>query len=66
MSRRPFYHSMVLDGHPLHPYQAQTLLFCLERFGRRQAALVNRYAGHGGAILQDERRKSASSRQVTR
>lgn len=25
---------MVLDGHPLHPYQAQTLLFCLEHFGR--------------------------------
>ena len=34
MSLRPFYYSMVLDGHPLHPYQAQTLLFCLEHFGR--------------------------------
>ena len=34
MSLRPFYYSMVLDGHPFHPYQAQTLLFCLEHFGR--------------------------------
>ena len=33
MSTHPFYYSMVLDGHPLHPYQADTLAFTLERFG---------------------------------
>ena len=33
MSTHPFYYSMVLDGHPLHPYQADILAFTLERFG---------------------------------
>ena len=34
MSTHPFYYSMVLDGHPLHPYQADTLAFTLERFAK--------------------------------
>ena len=43
MSRHPFYYSMVLDGHPLHPYQADTLAFSLERFGEAPA---NRIVAH--------------------
>lgn len=34
MSDPPFYYSMVVDGQPLHPYQAQILLFTLEHFGK--------------------------------
>ncbi len=33
MSEHPFHYSMVVDGHPLHPYQAENLLFTLERYG---------------------------------
>ncbi len=33
MANHPFYYSMVLDGHPVHPYQADTLAFTLQRFG---------------------------------
>ena len=33
MSEHPFYYSMVVDGQPLHPYQAENLLFTLERYG---------------------------------
>ena len=36
------------------------------RLTEQQADLVNRYAGRGWAILQEECRKSASSRQVVR
>ena len=36
------------------------------RLTEQQAALVNRYAGRGWAILQEECRKSAASRQVAR
>ena len=34
MSDPPFYYSMVVDGQPLHPYQAQILLITLEHFGK--------------------------------
>ncbi|MDE0350311.1 MAG: hypothetical protein OXM56_11475 [Gammaproteobacteria bacterium] len=40
MSTHPFYYSMVLDGHPLHPYQADTLAFTLERFGNVPAERI--------------------------
>ena len=40
MSTHPFYYSMVLDGHPLHPYQADTLAFTLERFGEVPAERI--------------------------
>ena len=33
MSEHPFYYSMVVDWPPTHPYQADTLLFTLEKFG---------------------------------
>ena len=36
------------------------------RLTEQQADLVNRYAGHGWAILQEECRKSAASRQAAR
>ena len=32
MSDHPYYYSMVVDGHPRHPYEAETLLFTLEKF----------------------------------
>ena len=32
MFPHPFCYSMVVDGHPIHPYQAETLLFTLEKY----------------------------------
>ena len=34
MSDHPFYYSMVIDARPLHPYQAETLLFVPEKYAR--------------------------------
>ena len=33
MSEHPFCYSMVVDDQPLHPYQAENLLFTLEKYG---------------------------------
>ena len=47
MSEHPYYYSMVVDSRPLHSYEADNLLFTLEKYGEVRANLSRDARGFG-------------------